>query len=130
MTVPTKTRGVHHVALRCTDLARSKAFYTEVLGFPIIMEKDDLFLFLAGETAIGLRAAGDGTPAGDRFDPYRVGLDHVALACDDEAELERLAGTLDEAGVWHTGVKTDPVLGKRYVAFRDPDGIKWELYMT
>lgn len=80
MTVQTRTRGVHHVALRCTDLARSKAFYTELLGFPVAMETDGLCLFLAGDTPIGLRAADDRTPAGDSFDPHRVGLDHVALA--------------------------------------------------
>jgi glyoxylase I family protein len=130
MAVQTRTRGVHHVALRCTDLARSKAFYTETLGFPVAMEGDGICLFLAGETPIALRARGEATPEGDRFDPFRVGLDHVALTCDDEAELDRLAGDLDTAGVWNTGVKMDDVLGKRYVAFKDPDGIKWELYMA
>ena len=29
-----KTTGVHHVALRSTDLARAKVFYIERLGFP------------------------------------------------------------------------------------------------
>jgi glyoxylase I family protein len=130
MTVQTRTRGVHHVALRCTDLPRSRAFYTDVLGFPVAMETDGLCLFLAGETAIALRAGDQATPEGDRFDPFRVGLDHVALSCDDEEELDRLAGALDEADVWNTGVKTDDVLGKRYIAFKDPDGIKWELYMA
>jgi glyoxylase I family protein len=130
MITQTRTRGVHHVALRCTDLARSKSFYTELLGFPVALEGDGICLFMAGETPIGIRAADDHMPPGDTFSPHRVGLDHVALACDDEAELDRLAGRLDEAGVWNTGVKMDDVLGKRYVAFKDPDGIKWELYMT
>jgi hypothetical protein len=33
------------------------------------------------------------------FDPHRVGLDHVALACGSEAELERVTAALKEAGV-------------------------------
>jgi glyoxylase I family protein len=127
MTVQTKTAGVHHIALRCSDIDRSKEFYTGLLGFPVAMEAENFCLFLAGSTPMALRAGE--TPPGDRFDPYRVGLDHVALACDDEAELDRLAGVLDGAGVWNTGVKMDDVLGKRYVAFKDPDGIKLELYM-
>jgi glyoxylase I family protein len=129
MPVQLKTPGVHHIALRCTDLSRSKQFYTQTLGFPVAVEMDGLCLFMAGGTPIGLRPATDRTPQGDQFDPFRVGLDHVALACDDERELERVASALDGEGVWNTGVKTDDAVGKRYVAFRDPDGIKWELYM-
>lgn len=125
-----RTTGVHHVALRCTDLERAKRFYRDLLGFPIILEADGLFLFLAGSTAIGVRAPAQQTRTGDRFDPFRVGLDHVALACESEAELERVAAALTEAGVENTGVKLDEALGKQYVAFKDPDRIAWELYMA
>jgi glyoxylase I family protein len=44
--------------------------------------------------------------------------------------LHRVATALTGWGIETTGVKTDDVLGKEYVAFRDPDGIKWELYMA
>jgi glyoxylase I family protein len=94
------------------------------------METDTLVIFLAGNSAIGVRGAEADTPEGDTFNPHRVGLDHIALACEDEAELERVAAQLSGAGVWNTGVKMDPTLGKKYVAFKDPDGIKWELYMA
>lgn len=125
-----RTPGVHHVALRSIDLERSRAFYGELLGFPIVLEAPGMFIFVAGNTAIAVRGPVDGTPAGDRFDPFRVGLDHIALGCEDEAELERVAGALDRAGVDHTGIKLDQTLGKRYVAFKDPDRIAWELYMV
>jgi glyoxylase I family protein len=125
-----QTSGVHHVAIRCTDLARAKVFYVERLGFPLLMETDDLFLFAAGATAFGVRGPAESTAADDAFDPFRVGLDHVALACGDAAELRRVADALSAIGVENTGVKTDPALGKEYVAFKDPDGIKWELYMA
>lgn len=32
--------------------------------------------------------------------------------------------------MWATGVQLDETLGKRYVAFKDSHGIKWELYMA
>ena len=129
MSINIKTTGAHHIALRCTDLARSKRFYVETLGFSIIKETPELFLVKVGETAIGVRAPDAETPRGDVFNPYRVGLDHVALSCEDESELERVASALSEAGVENTGVKVDATLGKRYVAFKDPDRIAWELYM-
>jgi catechol 2,3-dioxygenase-like lactoylglutathione lyase family enzyme len=125
-----QTTGVHHVAIRSTDLARSKVFYIERLGFPLLMETPELFLFAAGQTAFGVRGPAEHTAANDAFDPFRVGLDHIALACTDAAELRRVADALTAGGVENTGVKTDPTLQKEYVAFKDPDGIKWELYMA
>jgi glyoxylase I family protein len=39
-----------------------------------------------------------------------------------------VAGALAAAGIENTGVKTDETLGRRYVAFKDPDRIAWEFY--
>jgi uncharacterized glyoxalase superfamily protein PhnB len=49
---------------------------------------------------------------------------------EEEAELQRVAAALTTAGVQNTGVKLDTTLNKKYVAFKDPDGIAWELYMN
>lgn len=125
-----RTTGVHHVSIRCTDLARARLFYIERLGFPVLLEKPEFFVFAAGQTAIGVRAPGATTSADDAFDPFRVGLDHIALACDDARELRRVAEGLAAAGIESTGVKMDATLGREYVAFKDPDGVKWELYMA
>jgi catechol 2,3-dioxygenase-like lactoylglutathione lyase family enzyme len=71
-----------------------------------------------------------GTPSSDVFNPFRIGLDHIALACDDREELDRVAAALSAAGVENTGLKFDKSLGDRpYVAFKDPDRIAWELYL-
>lgn len=130
MSVNLQTTGVHHVALRVSDLPRAKRFYTETLGFPVIAEKPGIVLFLAGGTAFGLRAPTDQMPPGDTFNPHRLGVDHIALACTSETELERVAAALASAGIENTGAKMDETLGKRYVAFKDPDRIAWEFYMA
>jgi glyoxylase I family protein len=130
MTIAPKTTGVHHLTLRSTDLARSRDFYGCTLGFPIVLETPALFIALAGGTAIAVRGPATETPSGDRFDPFRVGLDHVALACANDAELERVAAGLEAGRVPSTGIRLDPALNRRYVAFKDPDGIAWEFYMS
>lgn len=118
------------MALRSTDLARSRRFYMDALGFAPILEGPNIFLFLAGGTAFAVRGPEAATPTADVFNPFRVGLDHVALACSDEQELARVAAALSAAGVENTGVKLDETLGKKYVAFKDPDRIAWEFYMV
>ncbi|MGI9040548.1 MAG: VOC family protein [Gemmatimonadales bacterium] len=55
MSIKPQTPGVHHVALRVSDVARAKRFYTETLGFPMLLDGPDLFLFAAGGTAFGVR---------------------------------------------------------------------------
>ncbi len=129
MAIDIKTPGVHHIVFRVTDYERAKKFYVETLGFQIILEQPNLFIFFAGGTAIGVRGPEINTPKDDVFNPFRVGLDHVALGCEDEAELERVAKSLEDANVENTGIKLDETLNKKYVAFKDPDRISWEFYM-
>lgn len=128
MGIAIKTPGIHHVALRSANLQCSRQFYVETLGFPLLLDTPNLFIFAAGSTAVGVRGPDSKTPPGDVFDPSRVGLDHLALACTDESELHRVAKALSDASVTNTGVKLDETLGKSYVAFKDPDRIAWEFY--
>lgn len=130
MSIDIKTPSLHHVALRVSDFERARRFYIDTLGFEVALEQPNLLIFLAGQTAIGIRGPEEQTPEGDAFNPFRVGLDHLALACTEEAELERVAAALEEAGIESTGVKLDETLGKKYVAFKDPDRIAWEFYMA
>ncbi len=121
-------KGLSHLALRVSDLARAKQFYTQVLGFSEVLEVEGLVLVNSGGFLLGLRGNAPQTSQGDHFDPYRVGLDHVALAVDNADALHTLLGQLDAAGVQNNGIEQDTVTGGTYISFYDPDGIAWELY--
>jgi glyoxylase I family protein len=122
--------GMHHITVRVNDMDASKAFYRDFLGFEVQTMAEDLALFQAGQTLYVLRPPLEGTPEGDRFSEYRIGVDHMAFAVEDRGELERLVESLGSAGVHTEGIEVDPTLGKEYVAFRDPDNIQLEFYMT
>ena len=122
------TDGLHHLSIRTTDLGRAKRFYTDTLGFPLVRESDGVVLLNAHGTLFGVLGAAPETSPEDRFDPFRVGLDHLALAVANAESLYELKHQLDAAGVRNNGVQDDTLTGARYIAFYDPDGIAWELY--
>jgi catechol 2,3-dioxygenase-like lactoylglutathione lyase family enzyme len=123
-----RTGGLHHLAIRVTDLGRARRFYVGALGFRPVLERPGRLIVDADGTLLDIRGATAETAAGDRFDPFRVGLDHLALGVRSAAELAGLKGQLDAAGVSNNGVERDEVVGAEYISFYDPDGIAWELY--
>ncbi len=126
MAINPKTPGVHHINLRCSNLDDTKSFYRDTIGFPIVIDNDQLFAFPVGSVFIVFKKADENT----RFNPFTIGTDHIAIACETEEELDRFAKGLNDANVESTGVKTDPALQKKYIAFKDPDRIQWEFYMV
>jgi glyoxylase I family protein len=122
--------GLDHIALRVTSIAHSKAFYTETLGFEVAVEIPTLVLVTGYGIRLGMRGDEAQTPQGDHFDPYRVGLDHLALAVPERSALDGLKNALDAAGVRHNGIQENPLSHAPYISFYDPDGIAWEFYVS
>jgi glyoxylase I family protein len=120
--------GLSHLGLRVTDLARAKRFYVDTLGCQLVREIDGAVLVNMYGTLIALYGAESYSPSDDRFDPFRVGLDHLALAVEDTSMLEKMRQDLDAARVRNNGVEEDPETHDKYISFYDPDGIAWELY--
>src|SRR6266496_756189 len=105
---------IHHLRLTVTDVARSRAFYTQVLGFGIAAEAapppdhpehgrisealQGGIVLINGTMLMGLRPA---APAGDRFDENRVGLDHLSFGVPSHDDLEEAVALFDEHGVPH-----------------------------
>jgi glyoxylase I family protein len=135
---------VHHMRMAVTDVQRSRAFYTEVLGFEVAVDAppppgdenhevlvDSLqggVILMHGGMFFGLRPVDDErAAAADRFDPLRVGLDHLSFTVPTRADLDVAARLLDERGVEHGPIRDLVPLGLSFLAFFDPDGIALEL---
>ncbi len=130
MPTPMATGPIHHLRLTVSDVDRSRAFYTEVVGFEFVMDLPSGVFLSNGAVGLGLgpSPAPDRAPAGDQFDEARIGLDHLSFGVADRAELERAKLLLAERGMPH-GEITDlgDAFGLYVLAFRDPDNIQLEL---
>lgn len=123
-------KRLHHAAIICSDYARSRRFYTEVLGLAVLAEnfraardswKLDLGLPDGGQ--VELFSFPDPPPRPSY--PEACGLRHLAFAVDDvDAWRERLRGF----GVAVEDIRVDEYTGRRFVFFSDPDGLPLELY--
>ena len=130
MATGVQTGAAHHIRLTVTDPARSREFYTGLLGFQVLMDFPDGALISNGTLILGLRTAPDPgrARAGDRADPNRVGLDHLAISVGSRAEIENATRLFDERGVTHGEVVDLGSDFRLYVMMlEDPDGIQLEL---
>jgi 4-oxalocrotonate tautomerase family enzyme len=114
---PPKVFGFAHMLLQVADLAASKRFYVELLGFTERSAKPlaDGRPFVPFHQGIALTTGGPGKP---------LQIDHMAFRVSG---VEALAQRLKEAGVRFYQDLHDGIYGRTiYVA--DPDGNKIELY--
>ena len=125
-------KAIHHVAI-LTDKDNyevSKRFYTEVLGFEIILEtyrkeRDSykLDLAIAGKYQIELFSFPDFRPRGSY--PEAKGLRHLAFAVSD---VDEAAVELRAKGINVEAVRIDELTQQKFVFFNDPNGQPLELY--
>lgn len=125
--------GFHHVTLRVSDLDRSRAFYSALPEFSLDQDFPDLgkLRYRVGRTRTRLVLCTPlpGTPAGDRFDERRIGLDHVALGVTGGREaLVDLEAALRRIGADTDGVHLDRAGQHAMITFRDPDNVQWEFF--
>lgn len=123
-------RGVHHVAVICSDYERSKAFYTEVLGLRVVAEnyrearqswKLDLALPDGAQIELFTFPGAPSRPSR----PEAQGLRHLAFAVDD---VDAWVAHLTAHGVVVEDIRVDEYTGRRFTFFADPDGLPLELY--
>ena len=123
--------GFHHVAIIASDYQRSRHFYVDVLGFPVLAEnfraerdswKCDLKV---GDAQIELFSFPAAPPRISR--PEACGLRHLAFRVQD---ISAVVQHLKRHGVESEPVRTDPYTGRLFTFFSDPDGLPLELYQV
>src|SRR5712692_6797616 len=122
-------RGLHHLALICSDVERTIQFYQELIGFPLVelMENRDY----KGSTHLFFDMGNDNLLA--FFDFPGLGLQpgvesigsvqHIAISTDP-ANLERIKRRLEAKGIQYLGPDRGVTTS---IYFKDPDGIQIEL---
>lgn len=123
-------KSLHHIAIICSDYARSRAFYTEILGMQILREvyreeRDSYKLDLAlnGEYLIELFSFPN--PPARVSRPEAAGLRHIAFAVDN---IEQCVVDLEAKGVLVEPVRIDEFTQCKFTFLSDPDDLPIELY--
>ena len=122
--------AIHHVAIIASDYPRSRHFYHQVLGLPIIAEtlraeRQSWKLDLALPDGSQLELFSFPAPPPRPSRPEACGLRHLAFRV---ADLDRVIAHLEQHGVEVEPVRVDELTGKRFTFFADPDGLPLELY--
>ena len=122
-------RGVHHLALICSDVEQTVRFYQDVLGFPLVdvMENRDY----PGSTHFFHDIGNDNLLAFFDFPGLGLGqaveavgaVQHVAISVD-QASFEAVRHRLDSMGLPYLGPDRG-LTNSIYV--KDPDGVQIEL---
>lgn len=124
-----KCNKLHHVAIICSDYEASKRFYVDILGLSVVsetyrMERDSYKLDLQiGDSQIELFSFPN--PPERPSYPEARGLRHLAFEVDD---VEATVAELRDGGIEAEAVRIDPVTGKKFTFFQDPDKLPIEIY--
>ena len=122
--------GMHHVAIIASDYDRSRRFYHELLGLPILAEtlraeRHSWKLDLALPDGSQLELFSFPAPPPRPSRPEACGLRHLAFRVQ---ALDPVIAHLEHQGVAVEPVRVDELTGSRFTFFADPDGLPLELY--
>ncbi|HSE58198.1 MAG TPA: VOC family protein [Nitrospiraceae bacterium] len=126
MATPPPHRGLRHLALRVTDLKKSRAFYERLFGMKVVWEPDpDNVYFSSGCDILALHQISEAELA-----DYHRGrgqfLDHVGVIMEDPAAVDELyalvAGEATELGATIVKPPKQHRDGSYSFYVADPDG--------
>lgn len=122
--------GFHHVAVIVSDYARSKAFYTEILGATILAEtyraeRESYKLDLQFPDGSQIELFSFPHPPKRPSYPEACGLRHLAFKVND---IEACISFLESHDIMCESVRVDELTKMKYTFCRDPDDLPIELY--
>ena len=123
-------RGIHHVAIICSDYQKSKRFYVDTLGLEVVREvyreeRASFKLDLKLGQRFQLELFSFPNPPERVSLPEACGLRHIAFEVESVEEVARI---LAARGVPIEPVRLDEHTNKRFTFFRDPDNLPIEIY--
>ena len=121
-------RNCDYIVLLCNDMKETRAFYQDVLSFPVDHDSDNWVSFRAGATLLALRPRGQLFAWNDG--PLPTGTAAVQLAFRvPPAAIDACHAELIARGVVILRAPTDrPSWRHRTLFFRDPEGNLIEIY--
>lgn len=114
------------INLLVRDIERSKAFYRDVFGLPVMDEDDESAMFRFGETFVFLQRA-DSHPDEPSPDALRKAQEGVGQFVIFVRDADAVRAELDAAGVPTIDGPADREWGMRTLTLADPGGYTWEL---
>jgi catechol 2,3-dioxygenase-like lactoylglutathione lyase family enzyme len=125
---PPAVTSIHHISLTATNLERSVAWYSDLLGLTKIMDEPHeggrAVVLMQPQAGLFIGLHAHDANAGERFVETRTGLDHVSLGVPNREVLVAWQQRLAERGVVHSPI-ADVSYGSVLV-LRDPDNIQLE----
>ncbi|MEO0570525.1 MAG: VOC family protein [Bacteroidota bacterium] len=123
-------KGIHHIAIICSDYEKSKHFYTKILGLRILKEtyrkhRDSHKLDLSLNDKYVIELFSFPNPPSRTSRPEAFGLRHLAFEVDS---VEEVVNALNDLGIPTEPIRIDQSTGKKFTFFTDPDDLPLEVY--
>ncbi len=124
------TRGAHHIGLTVPDLAKTRAFFLDTLGFAQVGEVPDYpAVFLTDDTTMITLWQAESPASAVPFDRKNViGLHHLALTVDGADALDALHDKLKASDSADVEFAPEPLGGgpAKHMMCAIPGGIRVE----
>ncbi|HEY8428259.1 MAG TPA: VOC family protein [Sandaracinaceae bacterium] len=125
-----RIRRVGHVVLRVKDMERSKRFFQDVLGFPVVATNERGMVFFSTDVDDNhhMLALIPGKEDAPMPHPEQIGMQHVSFELGSFAELQEAYRRFKEMGVKICYTVFHGI--SKSVYFNDPDGNMLEVYVN